>query len=166
MTGRPILWKMGWERFLKKPVFGYGNVGATEGVEYHWSSVKHYHNVLVHSLVATGLAGTLPLVAFAAATLVSLLRQMSRDREKSLEETGVACALLALLALYLVHNMIEMFLIYAVSLPHFLFWIYLGYMVSLLPEEERLSKIDRRLRRLADKLPAIGKAGKAGDRAA
>ena len=42
--------------------------------------------------------GTLPLVAFAAATLVSLLRQMSRDREKSLEETGVAFALLALLA--------------------------------------------------------------------
>ncbi len=165
MTGRPILWKIGWERFLKKPVFGYGNVGATEGVEYHWSSVKHYHNVLIHSLVATGLAGTLPLIVFAASTLILLLRQTWRSRKKSLEETGVHCALLALLALYLVHNMIEMFLIYAVSLPHFLFWIYLGYMISLLPGEERLPKIDRWLRRLADRLPSLGKAGEAGERA-
>ena len=35
-------------------------------------------------------------------------------------------------------------------------------MVSLLPEEERLSKIDRRLRRLADKLPCDRKGWKAG----
>jgi len=130
LTGRTDLWRAGLEKFRQRPVFGYGYVGGKQGV-YRWGEpINHFHNLLVQSLVTAGLAGTLPLLAFAVVVAVYLVRYGWRRRHASFADNQTYYAGVAFIALYAVHNMVEVFLVYAVSLPHFLFWIWLGYFLA------------------------------------
>lgn len=143
LTGRPELWRAGWEKFCQRPWFGYGYVGGKQGVYHLEEPINHFHNVLIQSLVTAGLAGTLPLLAFAAVVAVRLIRYGWRRRRAAFKELSLYYAGVAFIALYAVHNMVEVFLVYSVSLPNFLFWIWLGqYLTMLAPYSHKQGPTD------------------------
>lgn len=156
LTGRSVIWKQGWDKFLKKPLFGYGNVGSTDGITLHNNPeeepVKHLHNVVMQSLVSNGLAGTIPLAVFAVLSLTAMVRYIYRHRKDNWESTGIFYSCFAWIALYIANNTIEVFVVYSVSIPNFLFWIFLGYIMTFISREQpasRQNQFSKRLNRSA-----------------
>lgn len=162
LTGRSVIWRQGLEKFTQKPLFGFGNIGCTDGVTLHGipgeEPVKHLHNVVVQSLAANGLAGTVPLLIFAVCALAAIARSIYHHRRDSWEHSGILCGCFAFVAFYIANNMIEVFLVYSVSIPNFLFWIVFGYMMSLSSPEQPVSKFDRFLRKFSR--PAKAETGR------
>ena len=160
LTNRSLIWKMGLEKFVKKSLFGYGNSGSTHGVIVNAKEVKHFHNFFVHSLVANGLAGTIPLTIFVLLSLFVMVRYCVKHRNCSFktlqnpEIPEIIYSLIALIAFYMANNMVEVFIVYTVSLPNFLFWIYLGYLMSLMTRGQPISRTDRLIRRLGASGPS------------
>lgn len=160
LTNRSLIWKMGLEKFVKKPLFGYGNSGSTHGVIVNEKEVKHFHNFFVHSLVANGLAGTIPLAIFVLLSLFAMVRYCVKHRNCSFktlqnpEVPEIIYSLIALIAFYMANNMVEVFIVYTVSLPNFLFWIYLGYLMSLMTRGQPISRTDRLIRHLGASGPS------------
>ena len=157
-TGRLQIWKKAVEQFLKKPVWGSGNGGSLEGaVEENGVPIEHFHNLFLHSLAAGGVMGTLALAIVLIAMVLSMGKFSWKQRRTGGMKNGYIYAGMALFMLYMVNNLVEVYLIYRVSLPHFLFWIYMGYLLSLITQEEGRAWPDRLLNRLADRIPALGR---------
>ena len=161
-SGRAGLWKVAVERFLEKPVWGWGHAGSLENVSTHGVPIEHYHNLFFHSLVAGGAMGTAALAAALAAMALSMVRFVWKNRRAAGFRNGYIYAGMGLFLLYLVDNMVEVFLLYNVSLPQFVFWIYMGYLLALITAGEPRNRVDRLLCRLADRVPALGRRRRAG----
>lgn len=156
-TGRVELWKQGIERFLEKPVWGYGNTGSLEGVMQDSGQALHFHSLFIHSLAAGGAMGTAALGIVLCAMVLSMGRFIWKNRRATGFRNGYLYVLIALFALYMVNNLVEVYLIYRVSLPHFIFWIYMGYLLSLISQGVPRTRVDGFLCRLADRFPALGR---------
>ena len=152
LSGRRQLYVNGWKRFVDRPLFGQGNVGSVKGLFLSGKRVvPNFHNLIIHSLAAGGLAGTLFLLMFLILTAGAVVLEIWRKRGSSWEAQAVPAGLMALMALFTANNMVEVYIVYSVSLPNFLFFIYLGYTVSILLRERPVSHTDRWLQRLTDR---------------
>ncbi|PKB84269.1 MAG: hypothetical protein BZY88_00655 [SAR202 cluster bacterium Io17-Chloro-G9] len=72
LTGRTVVWQQGWELFKDSPIFGRG---------FHADRIilrNHMHNTFMHSIVQTGVAGTIPLMAALILTWWLLLRAVMK----------------------------------------------------------------------------------------
>lgn len=79
-TGRTAIWEYGWSKFLENPIIGYG-YGATkllipEGFRtfYGWTT-ESAHNMILQTLVTTGLIGTVLVIGAIAWQLNAFFRQ-------------------------------------------------------------------------------------------
>lgn len=79
LTGRTLVWADGFNLFAQSPVLGYG---------FHADRLKlgaHMHNSVIHALVQTGLAGTIPFltgIVFGWVLLTRALRNLSNFSKK------------------------------------------------------------------------------------
>lgn len=142
MTGRPEIWRRGFQAFLKKPLFGNASARHTEEMCWHDRQLLHFHNIVVQALASSGIAGTLALGAFALHALAGLIRGRQRFASPTVAVLG------AFLMMHLVNNMGEVTLLFRAELSLFSFWIYFGYLMALVNLRRPESAPDRLFRRL------------------
>lgn len=105
-NGRFAIWTLGWENFLKSPVFGVG-FGESAYPEWHSNygtsllTQNLYHNIGMQFLAATGIVGCL---AFGV-HLFELVRFYIKNIRVSAEVNFMGLAALAILLLSLLDNM-------------------------------------------------------------
>ncbi len=156
-SGRINLWRVAIKQFKESPIWGLGHSGSLERVSQDDNPVMHYHNLFFHSLAAGGIMGTAALLIVLFALIISMGKFIWRNRRTVGFQNGYIYAGIALFVFYMVNNMVEVYLIYNVSLPHFIFWIYMGYILSLATQGERRTLPDRLMGRLADRVPVFGR---------
>ncbi|CAM3563349.1 O-antigen ligase [Erysipelothrix urinaevulpis] len=78
LTGRPVIWKQGFEAIKKKPIFGYGAYSHANMITLGFSSevFSHYHSFYIHSMFSAGILGSLPLFAFIVIAAIKVLKYL------------------------------------------------------------------------------------------
>lgn len=155
LTGRPAIWRQGWQFFLKEPVFGYGPYALKDEVRISATGTErlsHFHNILIQSLVSLGTVGTLFFLALLGAALFPLCVALFRRRE----DPGypVLVGISALLFSLLLINMADVTLFFLSKNSEFVFWTYLGFALPLAGAKPL--GMDRPLQRLSRRLPRWG----------
>ncbi len=151
-TGRPVIWKFGWEEFLKKPIFGHGPQSHRD-VYIVDNYLRHFHNLIIHTMVSVGTVGSVCIFAFFATVLVFLLKKLFLRLREGTEGYSVTVMLIALLGMLAVNSMSEVTILFIARFAMFIFWIYLGYAVALLTDDEK-TRGTRLLETMSDKVNA------------
>lgn len=134
-TGRPHIWKLGLERFTKKPVFGYGAYTTAKTISLPFSdqSFSTYHNFYIHTLVSAGILGFISLMSFILIKVYKTLQYLLTHNIKD-DNYLLISSISAMLAFYAVTNMGETTILYMNKFSEFVFWIYLGYVSSYITQ--------------------------------
>ena len=99
-SGRTKVWRQGLDLFTESPLLGYG---------FHADRLllgTHAHNSLIHSLLQTGLAGTIPFVAGLLLAWALLIRaglnlvQFSQDHKLQFIQVAGVLAFLSIRSIY------------------------------------------------------------------
>ena len=96
LSGRSSVWQEGLKLFWESPILGYG---------FHADRLKlnaHMHNSLLHSMVQTGLVGTIPFVTALILGWIALIKVFIVRHTLPLVHRHLvvqACALLMFLSL-------------------------------------------------------------------
>lgn len=147
LTGRTQIWKFGMERFLEKPLFGYGADSFRDQVIMQ--RIPHFHNFPVQSLVSVGVVGSFFIFGALLLMFLRLFKKLFLIKCKKTEQMPVLIAITAFLCMLMVNSMAEVTILFLARTSVFLFWIYMGYAVLLSDsEEDKASKLDRPLHRL------------------
>jgi O-antigen ligase len=97
-SGRLPVWELGWEKFLKQPIIGFGAYAGgrfvvTEGVvDPRWSSTLSDY---IETMVGTGLCGLIPIIFVVVGTWWLLIRGLrsrglsARGQQLTIEGIGV-----------------------------------------------------------------------------
>lgn len=141
-TGRPFIWKLGLERFAKKPIFGYGafTTAKTITLPFSQQSFSTYHNFYIHTLVSAGIVGAIPLFAYLLLHIFNVLKYLFVAKRRN-STYIIITAISAMLAFYLITNLAETTMLYMNKFSEFTFWIYLGYTVQLLERENKEEEV-------------------------
>jgi hypothetical protein len=142
LTGRPMLWLAGFRTFLEAPVFGVTRENLSQRVGENLSDkgwmpdleAGGIHNGPLTVLVCSGLAGFIPLLAFA----VMLLRRFTRallplltghtDRVTGSEaEIAALAGAVILVIMFMAAEMTESRILYQVNAFFVFFWTVCGY---------------------------------------
>lgn len=142
LTGRPMLWLAGFRTFLEAPVFGVTRENLSQRVGENLSDkgwmpdleAGGIHNGPLTVLVCSGLAGFVPLLAFA----VMLLRRFTRallplltghtDRVTGIEaEIAALAGAVILVIMFMAAEMTESRIMYQVNAFFVFFWTVCGY---------------------------------------
>ncbi len=142
LTGRPMLWLAGFRTFLEAPVFGVTRENLSQRVGENLSDkgwmpdleAGGIHNGPLTVLVCSGLAGFVPLLAFA----VMLLRRFTRallplltgntDRVTGSEaEIAALAEAVILVIMFMAAEMTESRILYQVNAFFVFFWTVCGY---------------------------------------
>jgi hypothetical protein len=142
LTGRPMLWLAGFRTFLEAPVFGVTRENLSQRVGENLSDkgwmpdleAGGIHNGPLTVLVSSGLAGFVPLLAFA----VMLLRRFTRalmplltghtDRVTGSEaEIAALAGAVILVIMFMAAEMTESRILYQVNAFFVFFWTVCGY---------------------------------------
>ena len=142
LTGRPMLWLAGFRTFLEAPVFGVTRENLSQRVGENLSDkgwmpdleAGGIHNGPLTVLVCSGLAGFVPLLAFA----VMLLRRFTRallplltghtDRVTGIEaEIAALAGAVILVIMFMAAEMTESRILYQVNAFFVFFWTVCGY---------------------------------------
>jgi hypothetical protein len=142
LTGRPMLWLAGFRTFLEAPVFGVTRENLSQRVGENLSDkgwmpdleAGGIHNGPLTVLVCSGLAGFVPLLAFA----VMLLRRFTRallplltghtDRVTGSEaEIAALAGAVILVIMFMAAEMTESRILYQVNAFFVFFWTVCGY---------------------------------------
>lgn len=76
MSGRLTIWSYAWERFLDKPVLGWGQAsGMTVFQGFHAWKIVHAHNAYLQALLYLGISGATLLFAVLLAQLREFVRR-------------------------------------------------------------------------------------------
>lgn len=133
-SGRTILWKEGWQNFLRKPMFGVGfyDPQAVEGEVGYFvpgdlshSIPRMCHNTVFELLSACGLVGLLVYVFHRVQTVMSFIKNMTAER------TLIALTMCVLLLVSLLDN----------HLFYFITTIQYAILLSLLSATEKEKQV-------------------------
>lgn len=160
-TGRTVIWKFGLEQFKEKPIFGYGPQSHRD-VFIVDNYLRHFHNLIIQTIVSVGAVGSVFIFAFFAAIVIYLLKNIFIHIKKNGKYYYVFACLLALLAMLAVNSMAEVTILFISRFSMFIFWMYLGYIQVFADDDKRLKtdliteKIDKLLENIFNKF--TGKA--------
>lgn len=148
-TGRTVIWKFGLEEFLKKPIFGHGPQSHRD-VFIVDNYLRHFHNLIIQTLVSVGTVGSVCIFAFFVTVLAFLLKKLFVRLRQGDDGYTVAVLLAAFLGMLIVNSMAEVTILFITRFAMFLFWIYLGYALALLTDGEQTRGV-RFLQNVSDK---------------
>ena len=75
--------RLGWEQFLKTPIFGNGIGCAGYAMEETYNRVTYLHNNYIEILASGGIIGFILFYAPYAIALISLLKRVFKDRDRT-----------------------------------------------------------------------------------
>ncbi|XOB40740.1 MAG: tetratricopeptide repeat protein [Candidatus Nealsonbacteria bacterium] len=140
MKPRFVVWEKAWKGFLQKPIFGWGpenfNVVFTKffnpcmflsecGGEIWFDRA---HNIVLDSLVATGVVGLLSYLLIFAVSIFGLLRVYLKEKRNIFSFLGMA----VLLIVYFFQNL----LVFDMISSYTVFFLSLGFVTFLITEKE------------------------------
>ncbi|NFS11286.1 O-antigen ligase family protein [Clostridium botulinum] len=135
-SGRNILWKSASFVIKDNPIIGVGNSDLLEAVKN--ARVVEYlpgieygglHNVYLQISAVNGIVSLVLILIFLISIMVFIIKKLDRLKGKEkLQMTTIASMLLGILAV----NVFESNLVYIISFISIMFWIYLGYIISIL----------------------------------
>ncbi|MCL2487471.1 MAG: O-antigen ligase family protein [Oscillospiraceae bacterium] len=147
LHGRMAIWKFGAEKFLEKPLFGHGPDSFRDYTGLTKIGLRHFHNLIVHTLVAVGAFGAVFIFTFLFLSFWEPLRRIWKQQAAE-RYGGVILAVFAFLAMLAVNGMSEVTVLFLVRPSMFMFWYYLGYL-TVLTNDSRPSVFDRPAKALA-----------------
>lgn len=135
-SGRSSLWTSAAIVIKEHPLMGVGNSDLIEAVrgarvtdDLPGIEFGGLHNIYVQTATANGIISLLLLLVFAGMVLMFLINHLDKlKRKEKLEMTTLTSIIVGILAV----NLFESTLIYIISFISMIFWIYLGYLVSIL----------------------------------
>lgn len=143
LTGRPYVWKSGLKWALDQPLFGYGPYTLTNEIHPYAGSTEqlsHFHNIFVQALASGGIVGFAGFLYFTVCCICRLVKTLFADhKRKDYLPFLLICAMLSTL---FVINMADTTILFMTKHSGYLFFIYLGYAMSL-SGENRQFRIDR-----------------------
>ncbi|WP_252238117.1 O-antigen ligase family protein [Clostridium sp. VAP51] len=135
-SGRNILWKSASFVIKDNPMIGVGNSDLLEAVRN--ARVVEYlpgieygglHNVYLQIAATNGIISLVLMLVFLISIMVFIIKKLDKLKGKEkLQMTTIASMLLGILAV----NVFESNLVYIISFISIMFWIYLGYTISIL----------------------------------
>ncbi|MBY6809525.1 O-antigen ligase [Clostridium botulinum] len=135
-SGRNILWKSASFVIKDNPIIGVGNSDLLEAVKN--ARVVEYlpgieygglHNIYLEVAATNGIISLVLILIFLISIMVFIIKKLDRLKGKEkLQMTTIASMLLGILAV----NVFESNLVYIISFISIMFWIYLGYTISIL----------------------------------
>ncbi|NFH89225.1 O-antigen ligase family protein [Clostridium botulinum] len=135
-SGRNILWKSASFVIKDNPMIGVGNSDLLEAVKN--ARVVEYlpgieygglHNVYLQIAATNGIVSLILILIFLISIMVFIIKKLDKLKGKEkLQMTTIASMLLGILAV----NVFESNLVYIISFISIMFWIYLGYIISIL----------------------------------
>jgi len=154
MSSRFVVWEAGWQGFLEKPILGWGPENFIVVFGKHFNPCMflpqcgseiwfdRVHNIILDTLVTTGLVGFLSYLAIFVAAIGGLLRLIPKVAEK--RNVFFPLGLSALLLAYffqnlLVFDMINTYLVFFLSLS------FIGFLIGTqtrVEEKETRGKVN------------------------
>ncbi|MBN1045947.1 O-antigen ligase family protein [Clostridium botulinum] len=135
-SGRNILWKSASFVIKDNPMIGVGNSDLLEAVRN--ARVVEYlpgieygglHNVYLQIAATNGIISLVLMLVFLISIMAFIIKKLDKLKGKEkLQMTTIASMLLGILAV----NVFESNLVYIISFISIMFWIYLGYTISIL----------------------------------
>ncbi|MEI9852614.1 MAG: O-antigen ligase family protein [Sphingomonas sp.] len=127
LSGREEVWRLGWDLFLQRPAFGYGIDTSTELILAEaWRLVRHqgahFHSSYLATLVETGFAGFVALMAALTLTVVRGLGDSDRTRALPGNRWMLSALPWAMFLGASGHALFESWLIYSGNVNMLLFW--------------------------------------------
>lgn len=152
LTGRPYVWKSGLKWTLQQPLFGYGPYTLANDIHPYEGSTEqlsHFHNVFVQALASGGIIGFAGFAYFTVCCICRLARTLFTDcKRRDYLPFLMICTMLSAL---LIINMADTTILFMTKQSGYLFFIFLGYAMSL-SGENRQFRIDRPAQWLAGHL--------------
>ncbi len=137
-NGRIDLAISGLEDFKQKPIFGHSTVPA-EGyviIDDIKEKVLHHHNLLIHSLYAVGLVGTLAFALVGIRLVIKMFDYLFTRRPKKVSDYMLVLALSTFLIFSVVNNMGDLSIIFVTKSLGVVFWYYVIYLNLFLGENK------------------------------
>ena len=135
LTGREYLWQSAFRLIAKYPLTGVGNVnkvGRIKDVRVTYLlglEEGGLHNIFFEILCVNGIIATIIFVLLLIFILIFLFKKILKLKNRDRLKYGL---LLSLIIGILFINLLESSLIYIISFISIIFWIYTGYLISLL----------------------------------
>lgn len=152
-TGRTIIWKFGLQEFMEKPIFGHGP-NSHRDVFIVDNYLRHFHNVIVQTLVSVGTVGSVFIFGFFIIVFLFILKHLFKQQKEGSPYYAVTVALFAFLGMLLVNAMAEVTILFITRFAMFMFWMYLGYIQSFFDDEKNgkgtlfLENMDEKLKKV------------------
>lgn len=135
-SGRNSLWDSASIVIKEYPLAGVGNNNFVEAVKAARDTtdlpgleIGGLHNIYIQTATINGLISLILLSVFLCMTLGFIMKHLyNLKRKEKLQMTTLTSMLVGILAV----NLFESNLIYIISFISMIFWIYLGYLVSIL----------------------------------
>lgn len=152
MTGRPKIWQFGLEEFAKNPLVGYGPQSHRE---YHVVDIglRHFHNLIIQCLVSVGIFGSLFIFIFFFKKFLGSMKNIFKKIVTDDKYVFVVMTIFAIAIMFVVNSMAEVTILFLARYSMFLFWMLLGYMITLLSDDKK-AKEDLLMEKLADGIDA------------
>ena len=153
LTGRTKIWQFGFEQFKEKPFLGYGPQSHRDHFVVD-NYLRHFHNLIVQTIVSVGIIGSIFIFTFFVTVFLFLLKKLFKKVKEGDDYFYVSATIFAFLGMLLVNSMAEVTILFITRFAMFIFWMFLGYAVSLLSDGEK-TKGTKFLEDISDKVNNI-----------
>lgn len=137
LTGRTFLWKDGLNKFLEKPILGYGayTLAGQISIPNSKEVFPHFHNFFIQTLVSSGSIGFIIIFYFLASLAVYIFKYFIK---KPGDNNYLICAgIYCLIAFLITINLADTTIMFMLKQSSFIFFTYLGYLVALTDNGDR-----------------------------
>ncbi len=132
LTGRPILWRAGWDTFRESPLLGVGHEELIQRAQAHLSDpgwtpdlqAGGLHNGYLTVLVSSGVLGAAALLWWLAGFLGRMVRGLGSRRLRGIPAFAFCLLFLGLMGIM---ELFESRIFYQVNIFMVLFWMVCGY---------------------------------------
>jgi len=128
LSGREEVWRIGWQLFVERPIFGYG-FGSSKLLlaQESWRFVRHqglhFHSSYLMAMVETGIFGFVAFMVVIGSTVVRGIADGQRTRALPRESWPTAALPMAMVFGAMGHGVFESWLIAGGNVNSPLFWI-------------------------------------------
>jgi O-antigen ligase len=135
-SGRSSLWTSGVMAIKEHPLVGVGNnnfvtavTNARQTDDLPGLAIGGVHNIYVQTAVINGVIALILFLIFLVSILVFIVQRLDKlQRKERLQMITLSSIIVGIIAV----NLFESDLLYIISFISMIFWIYLGYVVSIL----------------------------------
>lgn len=135
-SGRSSLWTSGVMAIKEHPVVGVGNnnfvtavTNARQTDDLPGLAIGGVHNIYVQTAVINGVIALILFLIFLVSILVFIVQRLDKlQRKERLQMITLSSIIVGIIAV----NLFESDLLYIISFISMIFWIYLGYVISIL----------------------------------